>query len=200
LSRLYDPDGGSIAIGGVDLRAFSLDSLRSSVSIVAQDSLVFDASFHDNVTFMSPDADAAQIERVLATCRLEDVLARLPDGMDAMLGQRGFRLSGGERQRICLARALLQRPDCLVLDEALTGVDVEMERAILGDLRVLFEGRTLVVVTHRLSSISGFDQIVLFENGTVAAQGTHDEMRRSSEWYRAIAASYDASLHPVSAN
>ena len=178
--RLYDPDVGSITVGGIDLSDISLESLRTWVAVVPQDPLIFDDTFLGNVTLMHSDVNDDDLARVMALCRLEGVVARLPVGMRTRLGQRGFRLSGGERQRICLARAVLQDPQVLILDEALSGVDIETERDILAALRSQFEGRTLIAITHRLGSIAGFDRIFVLQRGRIVAEGTYDELRMHS--------------------
>lgn len=178
--RLYDPDSGSIAVGGTDLTDISLESLRTSVAVVPQDPMIFDDTFLENVILMRSEVSDDELARVIALCSLEGVVARLPVGMKTRLGQRGFRLSGGERQRICLARAVLQNPQILVLDEALSGVDIETEREILSALRSRFEGRTLIAITHRLGSIAGFDRIFVLQRGQIVAEGVYEDLRMRS--------------------
>jgi ABC-type multidrug transport system fused ATPase/permease subunit len=169
LLRFYDPASGTISVGDKDLALFSLSSLRESVALVSQDPMVFDASLLENLTLTCPSAGPEDVAAALGICDLHEVVARLPDGMQTRLGQRGFRLSGGERQRLCLARAVLQQPKLLILDEALTGVDVEAEARILARLRAHFRNSTLLVVTHRLDSVSGFDGAVTMEDGRVVS-------------------------------
>jgi ATP-binding cassette, subfamily B, bacterial len=169
LLRFYDPASGTISVGDKELPLFSLSSLRESVALVSQDPMVFDASLLENLTLMRPNAGAEDIAEALAICDLHDVVGRLPDGLKTRLGQRGFRLSGGERQRLCLARAVLQQPKLLILDEALTGVDVETEAQILARLRTRFRESTMFVITHRLDSVSGFDGVVGMEDGRVVS-------------------------------
>lgn len=184
VSRLFDPHEGVVRIGAHDVRTFELASLREAVALVGQDPLIFDASLLENLTYTNPGAPSEVIANAIEVCALREVVARLPEGMETRLGQRGFRLSGGERQRICLARALIQGPQVLVLDEALTGVDIETEARIVGDIRRLMRDRTLVVITHRLVSVVDFDPIILVENGRVTTQGTHAYVRETSAWYR----------------
>jgi ATP-binding cassette, subfamily B, bacterial len=164
-SRLHDPSRGSIKIGPNDLRSFALESLRAAVCVVPQDPVLFDASLLDNLTVTCPQPKREDIETAIRLAQLEGVIERLPLGLEAHVGQRGFKLSGGERQRICLARALLQQPQVLVLDEALTGVDVETEQRILRNIRSAFRGRTLVVITHRLEGLETFDRVIRLERG-----------------------------------
>ncbi len=182
--RLHDATSGTVRIGDRDIREFDLQGLREAVCLVPQEPLVFDATLWENLTFLRPSAKIDEVERAIDACRLRAVLDRLPHRYDERLGQRGFRLSGGERQRICVARALIASPQLLVLDEALTGVDVETEAQIFDELRDAYRDRTLVVITHRLAAVSGFERIVVVEGGSVTAQGSHDEVRAASAWYR----------------
>ena len=179
LLRFFEPREGRIAVGGTDLRDLSLPSLRSQVALVFQDALIFDTTLRENLTLTMPTADDADIAEVLEVCALEEVVARLPQGFVTRLGQRGFRLSGGERQRLCLARALLQRPEILILDEALSGVDVAVERSILAALRRRLRDRTLLTITHRQTSVADFDRIVAIEDGKLcrySRERTRDDL------------------------
>jgi ATP-binding cassette subfamily B protein len=188
ITRLYDPDEGVVEIDGIDLRHFQLESLRCAATVVPQESLVFDASLLENIILANPSAGSEEIRHVIDTCRLQEVVLRLPAGIATELGQGGFRLSGGERQRICLARALLQHPSLLILDEALSGVDFELERRILADIRDSFRDRTLIVITHRVASIADFARIFVMHEGEVVAHGTHEALRRCNDWYATLAA------------
>ncbi len=182
--RIYDPTSGSISIGGTPLPEISLDALREHVAIVSQDPLVFDASVLENLRYTNPDASNEAIDHAIEICHLRGVVDRLPEGLATRVGQRGFRLSGGERQRICVARAIVQRADILVLDEALSGVDVATETSILDAIAAEMKGRTLLVVTHRLASIAKFPCIAVLENGAVTVMGDHARVREVSLWYR----------------
>jgi ABC-type multidrug transport system fused ATPase/permease subunit len=182
--RLHDPAGGRASIGGRRLDDFDLRTLRESIVVVPQDPLIFDTTLWENLTYLNPEAPMHEVERAIEICALRDVVTRLPERYQARLGQRGFRLSGGERQRVCLARALVAQSRFVIMDEALTGVDVETEARIIRDLRHEYRGRGIVVITHRLHSVVGFDRIVVVEDGRVTAQGTHDEARAASPWYR----------------
>jgi ATP-binding cassette, subfamily B, bacterial len=175
VTRLREPYAGTISIAGVNVTDISLESLRSAVCLVAQEPFILDATIRENLTLKAPHADPPAVDRAVAMTRLTDMLAQLPQGLETPVGQRGFRLSGGERQRICLARALLASPEVLILDEALTGVDIGMERKILEDIRAEYAGRTLVVITHRLESVARFDRVVVMNAGSVVAQDTADE-------------------------
>ena len=183
LLRLHDPYGGSVSISGCDLRDIRLNELRACVALVSQEPLIFDTTLLENLTYTNPQAGADAVREAIGLCRLTEVVQRLPEGLQTRLGQRGFRLSGGERQRICLARAVIQDAQILLLDEALTGVDVEMESRIFMDLRDRFESKTLLVITHRLASIVDFDEIAVMDNGSLRAHGTHADVRSACEWY-----------------
>ena len=180
--RLSDPQTGCITIGGVEIEDISLDSLRNSVALVPQDALLLDASLLDNLTLMQPEATDSAIAAVLGDCALDDVVGRLPDGFQTRVGQRGFRLSGGERQRVCVARAVLQDPHILILDEALSGVDFQAEREILKRLRVRFRGRMLITITHRIHSTVGFDHVFVMDAGRVVAADSRYERRARSHF------------------
>ncbi|HTA39888.1 MAG TPA: ABC transporter ATP-binding protein [Candidatus Acidoferrales bacterium] len=187
LLRLYDPDSGDVSIDSFGLSEFTLESLRSSICLVSQDPFILDATVFENITLGRPGISPEALARVLGVARLEEVLSRLPSGLDTVVGQRGFRLSGGERQRICLARGLVQDPDILMLDEALTGVDIDTERQILADIRELFSKRTLIVVTHRLDSIVNFDRFIAVDGGLVIGEGKPSELMRDPRWARMAA-------------
>lgn len=197
LLRLHDPSRGTIRVGGLELPAFDLRSLREAVVLVPQDPLVFDTTLRDNLTYLNPTASDDDVEGAVDACALREVIDRLPERYETHLGQRGFRLSGGERQRVCVARALIARPQTIVLDEALTGVDVEAEARILDRLRELYQGRTLIVVTHRLHSIVNFDRIFVIEDGRVTASGSHAQATAASPWYRDASATARLFREPV---
>jgi ATP-binding cassette, subfamily B, bacterial len=182
--RLHDTTAGSVRIGSRELHEFDLRSLRGSVVSVPQDPLVLDASLWENLTYLHPGASSEEVARAVEICCLDEVIARLPERFEASLGQRGFRLSGGERQRVCVARALIARPQTLILDEALTGVDVETEARIIRAIRREFIDRTVIVITHRLHSVVDLDSIIVVEDGRVTAQGSHEEVTSASAWYR----------------
>ncbi|MBV9719266.1 MAG: ABC transporter ATP-binding protein [Candidatus Eremiobacteraeota bacterium] len=167
IPRLSDPVCGKVEIGDVDVGDFTLDSLRRAIAIVPQDSLLLDATLVANLTLMQPDASDDEIALALKDSVLEELVDRLPNGIMTRLGHRGFRLSGGERQRVCLARALLQNPKLLILDEALSGVDIETERIILGRIRRRLRDRMMIVITHRVISAEGFDRVVAMESGRI---------------------------------
>ncbi|MGA8841031.1 MAG: ABC transporter ATP-binding protein [Candidatus Aquilonibacter sp.] len=185
--RLCERSSGRIAVGPHNLEEFVLEGLRSSIGLVSQDPFVTNASMRDNITLNQTSVEPEAFARVISVARLDEVIARLPQGLDTVLGQRGFRLSGGECQRICLARGLLQDPDILILDEALTGVDIDMERRIIEDIRDAYSTRTIIVMTHRLDSIRDFDTLIALESGSVVASGSPRELLRDPRWSRLTA-------------
>jgi ATP-binding cassette, subfamily B, bacterial len=185
--RLYEPTSGTLYIGASDIRDYAIEGLRNAIGFVSQDPFLINASMRENISLNSAEFAQTAFDRAISTARLDDVIARLPNGLDTILGDRGFRLSGGERQRICLARALLQDPQILIFDEALTGVDIDMERQILVDVREMFSSRTLVVITHRVDSVRDFDSMIALEHGAVVASGPPEILLADPKWHRLTA-------------
>ncbi len=171
--RLYDPDAGTVALGGIDVRDLSFDDVRRTVGVVTQDGHLFHDSIRANLAYAAPAADEAAIWGALRSARLEALIRSLPDGLDTVVGERGYRLSGGERQRLTIARLLLAQPQVVILDEATAHLDSESELAVQEALAVALEGRTAIVIAHRLSTIKAADAILVVEDGRVVEQGTH---------------------------
>ncbi|PZR52653.1 ABC transporter ATP-binding protein [Xylanimonas oleitrophica] len=177
LSRLRDPDQGQVMIDGHDLRDLTLESVRSQVSVVLQESVLFALSVRENIALgVSRDVTDEEIEEAARTAGAHDFIMALPDGYDTVVGERGATLSGGQRQRIAIARAAVRRAPVVVLDEALTGLDPQTEGEVVGALRRLTEGRTTFVVTHDLEAARDADRVVWIEEGTVRLQGAPDEV------------------------
>jgi ABC-type multidrug transport system fused ATPase/permease subunit len=176
LPRLYDVDSGAVRIGGVDVRELSFDTLRAALGLVTQDGHLFHESIRSNLLLARPEATEAQLRDALRRARLEDLVAALPDGLDTVVGERGYRLSGGERQRLTIARLLLARPRVVVLDEATAHLDSTSEAAVQEALAEALDGRTAVVIAHRLSTIRAADLILVVEGGRVVERGTHLEL------------------------
>ena len=176
LPRLYDVTGGTITIGGVDVRDLSFADLREAVGVVTQDGHVFHESIRANLQLVSPDATEEQMLDAIDRAQLRGVIEALPDGLDTVVGERGYRLSGGERQRLTIARMLLASPEIVVLDEATSALDSTNEAAIQRALAQAMHGRTALVIAHRLSTIRQADTILVVEAGRIIEKGTHDEL------------------------
>jgi ABC-type multidrug transport system fused ATPase/permease subunit len=186
LPRLYDVTAGSVKIDGADVRDVDLDSLRAAIAVVTDDPFLFSATVHDNIAYARPGASREEVEDAARAAQADGFIRALPDRYDTLIGERGFTLSGGQRQRIAIARAVLADPRILILDDATSSVDASTEQEIKLALREVMAGRTTFVIAHRLSTIALADEIVVLEDGTVAARGTHDELLETSPLYREI--------------
>jgi ATP-binding cassette subfamily B protein len=179
LPRFFDPTAGRVEIGGVDLRQFTLRSLRSQVAMVLQPPLIFPLSVRDNIAYGRPGADDAAIRRAARLARIEDLIASFPQGYDTLLGESGMTLSEGEKQRITIARALLREAPILVLDEPTSALDVETEAFVMEAIERLTERCTTFIIAHRLSTVRGCDRIVVLRDGAIIEQGTLPELLRA---------------------
>ena len=176
LSRLYDVDSGAVRFSGTDVRDVSFASMRQALGMVTQDGHLFHESIRSNLLLANPEATEDEVWDALRRARLEDLIRSLPDGLDTMVGERGYRLSGGERQRMTIARLLLAQPRIVILDEATAALDSTSEAAVQAALGEALQGRTAVVIAHRLSTIRNADKILVIEGGRIAEQGTHAEL------------------------
>jgi ATP-binding cassette subfamily B protein len=184
--RLYDPTEGAICLDGIDLRRLSLDDLHRAIGMVTQDAHLLNDTLAANLRLAAPTATADEMRAVCRQAALGDVLDRMPDGLDTIMGDRGYRLSGGERQRVALARVLLAGPDIVVLDEATAHLDTETEQAITAALQVGLRARTRIVIAHRLSTIVNADQILVLDNGRIIETGTHESLLKHGIRYRRL--------------
>ncbi len=176
LARLYDPTNGSIRIGEADVKDVSFHSLRDALGVVTQDSHLFHDTIGANLLYARPDATAKQVEQACVDAQIWSMISALPDRLDTVVGDRGYRLSGGEKQRIALARLLLKSPRVVILDEATAHLDSESERAVHQALDNALSGRTSVVIAHRLSTIREANQILVVVDGAIVQRGTHAEL------------------------
>jgi ATP-binding cassette subfamily B protein len=176
IARLYDVQSGSVSINGTDVRDARLDSLRQRIGVVTQDAHLFHDTIRANLLYARPDAGDALIREALAAAQILKLVESLPEGLDTMVGERGYRFSGGEKQRLAIARLLLKAPDIVILDEATAHLDSESEAAVQRALEQAFVGRTSVVIAHRLSTILKADQILVVQNGTIVQRGTHAQL------------------------
>jgi ATP-binding cassette, subfamily B, multidrug efflux pump len=186
IPRFYDPSSGRITIDGTDTRHVSINSLRSQIGIVLQETTLFATTLRENISFGKPDATQADIEAAARDAQAHDFIIQMPDGYGTRVGERGITLSGGQKQRVAIARALLTNPRILILDDATSSVDTETEHLIQLALERLMHGRTTFVIAHRLSTIQQADLIVLLDKGRIVAQGKHEELLRSSPLYHNI--------------
>ena len=186
LFRFYDVDGGRITVDGSDIRHLTVASLRDAIGVVPQDTVLFNDTIEYNIAYGQPDAEPAAIANAARMAHLDGLLARLPDGMHTLVGERGLKLSGGEKQRIAIARAILKNPAILVFDEATSSLDSHAEQAITAALTELAADHTTLIIAHRLSTVVDADEIVVMDEGCVVERGTHAALLRADGRYAAM--------------
>ncbi|HVD42634.1 MAG TPA: ABC transporter ATP-binding protein [Gaiellaceae bacterium] len=184
--RFYDVTSGRVTLDGADVRDLKLNSLRHAIGVISQDPFLFSASVRENIMFGAPDLDDAEVERIARLAQAHEFVERLPDGYDTVIGERGITLSGGQRQRLAIARALAVDPRVLILDDATASVDASTEARIRVGLREAMRNRTTLIIAHRLSTIALADEVVVLDDGRIAARGTHEELLLTSQVYRDI--------------
>ena len=183
ISRFYDPDEGTITLDGVDLRQIKQRSLREKIGVVLQEPFLFHGSVAENIAYGRPDATREEIINAAKAANAHEFIVHLPEGYDTEVGERGARLSGGEKQRISIARAIVNRPSIIILDEATSSVDTATERMIQEALENLIKGKTTIAIAHRLSTLRNADRLVILEKGKIAEIGTHDELLQKDGVY-----------------
>jgi subfamily B ATP-binding cassette protein MsbA len=184
--RFYDAQQGSVLLDGVDVREYRLTDLRSQVSLVSQDVVLFNDTIRNNIAFNAVDKTDAEVEAAARAANVMEFVAQQPQGLDTPLTDRGQNLSGGQRQRISIARALLKDSPVLILDEATAALDNESERRVQYELGVLMQGRTTLVIAHRLSTVEGADRIIVLDQGQIVESGTHQELLARGGLYAAL--------------
>ena len=190
INRIYDVEQGRVLVDGVDVREWDLAALRSQISIIEQDIFLFSRTIGQNIAFGKPEATQAEIEAAAAAAQAHEFITGFPDGYDTVIGERGVMLSGGQRQRLALARAFLTDPAILVLDDSTSAIDSATEDRIQRAIEAATQGRTTILITHRLSQIRWADKIAVLRRGEVVAVGTHEELLASSQAYRNIFARF----------
>ena len=186
VARLYDPNDGTVRLGGVDVRKVARNDLRSAIGVVSQDAHLFHDTIGANLRYAQPDASTDEVLQACEDAQIMNLIEQLPDGLDTVVGDRGYRLSGGEKQRLALARLFLKAPRVVVLDEATAHLDSESERLVQRALDSALEGRTSVVIAHRLSTIRRADQILVVDQGRIIQRGTHSELLAAGGIYETL--------------
>jgi len=194
LPRFYEVEAGRITVDGIDIRQMTLASLRRNIGIVQQDVYLFGGTLRENIAYGRLDASEDEIREAARRARLDDMIARLPEGLDTVVGERGVKLSGGQKQRVAIARMFLKNPPILILDEATSALDTETERAIQASLAELAKGRTTLVIAHRLATVQNADRIVVVDETGVAEQGRHEELVAAGGIYRRL---HEAQFAPL---
>ncbi len=197
VARLYDVTEGVVRVGGVDVRDLTLQSLEDAVGYVTQDAHLFHDTIRANLLYARPEATEEELRAALSGARIAALVRSLPEGLDTVVGDRGYRMSGGEKQRLAIARVILKNPRILVLDEATSSLDSESERAIQEALETVMQGRTTLVIAHRLSTILKADTILVIKDGHLVERGTHDELMREGELYARLYATQFRDIPPT---
>jgi ATP-binding cassette subfamily B protein len=185
-ARLYDPDRGRVLLDGHDVKDLSLESLSRHVGLVTQDSHMFHDTIEANLRYADPNASELQLREACARAQILDFIEALPDGMNTVVGERGFMFSGGVRQRLAIARVLLKDPKVLILDEATSHLDSITEERLLAAMREVFKDRTVLVIAHRIATTRAAHKVLVFDAGRVIEEGSHDDLWRADGTYRSL--------------
>ena len=197
LMRFWDPDTGNVKLKGVDLKDYNLATLRAQISLVAQDTYLFNDTLRANILIARPEATESELKKAIRNAALDGMIATLPDGLETKVGERGTSLSGGQRQRVAIARAFLKDAPLLILDEATSHLDAVNETAIRKQLETLKVNRTTIIIAHRLSTVRDADKIVVMEEGRVVETGRHEELLKKGGLYTRLISRQLASSHKV---
>ncbi len=195
IPRLYEIDSGNITIDGTDIHEFTISSLRQQIAMVFQDNFLFDGSVRDNLMYGKEDATPEQIDRAIKSAYLDEFVKKLPNGLDTMIGERGLLLSGGQKQRLAIARAILKDAPVVILDEATSALDNKSEKVVQRALDKLMEGRTTIVIAHRLSTVMDSDKILVINDGNVVEEGNHQELLAKNGAYAMLYNSQFSKTH-----
>ena len=186
ISRLYDVTEGDVKVGGVDVRDYSLETLRKNVAVVLQKNVLFSGTIKENLRWGDPDASDEELERICRLSMADEFIQTFPDKYDTYIEQGGTNVSGGQKQRLCIARALLRKPKVLILDDSTSAVDTRTDAMIRKAFREEIPGTTKIIIAQRISSVEDADLIVVMDDGKISASGTHEELLRNSEIYREV--------------
>jgi ABC-type multidrug transport system fused ATPase/permease subunit len=186
IERFYDADKGSVCVDNIDVKAWKLSNLRSEVSLVSQEPVLFDLTIGENIKYSKPDATDEEVQQAARDANIYEFVKSLPEGFDTPVGERGTQLSGGQKQRIAIARAIIRNPKLLLLDEATSALDTAAERVVQEALDRAAAGRTTITIAHRLSTIQDADMIYVFKNGRILESGRHNDLLRNKGLYYAL--------------
>lgn len=186
IPRLYDVTGGEVMLGGVDVRSYDLDTLRNSVAMVLQKNELFSGTISENLRWGNENATDDEIKHACELAQADEFVSAMPDGYNTYIEQGGTNVSGGQKQRLCIARALLKNPKVLILDDSTSAVDTHTDALIQKGLSQYMPDTTKIIIAQRISSVQNADKILVFDNGRIIAQGTHDELLKSCDIYREV--------------